>query len=293
MLADLGADVVKVESRDGDPLRRMGQQRVGPVGAVGAGRAQQALHRARPRRRAGATTATIFRRLVAASDVLVENLPAETRTRWGCTYDDLAALNPSLVVVSVSCYGRSGPYAERPGAGTLAEAFAGLTADDRRGRRTTDARVGGDRRHRHRVRRCHRCARRVLVARRAWRHRAARRREHVRADPRDHGGHRSPGGTERARHRVAAGVASPVVRRATSIGRATTATSPCPAPPIRRSRACSSSSGTTSPEDRARFGARRRSCAQRRRSRRARRQAGSPRATVPTSSTRCSRHGSA
>ena len=44
----------------------------------------------------------VFRRLVAASDVLVENLPAETRTRWGCTYDDLAALNPSLVVVSVS-----------------------------------------------------------------------------------------------------------------------------------------------------------------------------------------------
>jgi crotonobetainyl-CoA:carnitine CoA-transferase CaiB-like acyl-CoA transferase len=68
-----------------------------------------------------------FRRLVAAGDVLVENLPSETRARWGCAYDDLAAVNPSLVVVSVSCYGRSGPYADRPGAGTLAEAFAGLT----------------------------------------------------------------------------------------------------------------------------------------------------------------------
>jgi crotonobetainyl-CoA:carnitine CoA-transferase CaiB-like acyl-CoA transferase len=68
-----------------------------------------------------------FRRLVGAGDVLVENLPAGTRARWGCAYDDLVTVNPSLVVVSVSCYGRSGPYRDRPGAGTLAEAFAGLT----------------------------------------------------------------------------------------------------------------------------------------------------------------------
>jgi crotonobetainyl-CoA:carnitine CoA-transferase CaiB-like acyl-CoA transferase len=66
-------------------------------------------------------------RLVDDSDVLVENLPAAVRSRWHCTYEELATRNPNLVVVSVSCYGRSGPYAERPGAGTLAEAFAGLS----------------------------------------------------------------------------------------------------------------------------------------------------------------------
>src|SRR5205807_2945456 len=59
--------------------------------------------------------------------VLVENAPAATLERWGCTYQQLAARNPRLVMVSVSCYGGSGPYRDRPGAGTLAEAFAGLT----------------------------------------------------------------------------------------------------------------------------------------------------------------------
>ena len=104
LLADLGADVVKVESRDGDPLRRMGQQRSGrsvPWELVGRNKRSIVLDLDDEQ---GGDRAT-FRRLVAAGDVLVENLPAETRARWGCAYDDLAALNPSLVVVSVSCYG--------------------------------------------------------------------------------------------------------------------------------------------------------------------------------------------
>jgi crotonobetainyl-CoA:carnitine CoA-transferase CaiB-like acyl-CoA transferase len=53
--------------------------------------------------------------------------PHQAGRRWGCTYEDLAARNPKLIVVSVSTYGRSGPYAERTGAGTLAEAYGGLT----------------------------------------------------------------------------------------------------------------------------------------------------------------------
>jgi crotonobetainyl-CoA:carnitine CoA-transferase CaiB-like acyl-CoA transferase len=69
----------------------------------------------------------VFEQLVSRVDVLVENLPADMRQRWHCTYDELAALNPGVVVVSVSCYGQEGPYADRPGAGTLAEAFAGLS----------------------------------------------------------------------------------------------------------------------------------------------------------------------
>jgi crotonobetainyl-CoA:carnitine CoA-transferase CaiB-like acyl-CoA transferase len=50
------------------------------------------------------------------------------RARWHVGYDTLHELNATLVVVSVSCYGLTGPYADRPGAGTLAEAFGGLTA---------------------------------------------------------------------------------------------------------------------------------------------------------------------
>src|SRR5207244_11567043 len=68
-----------------------------------------------------------WRRLLPRSDVLGENRPAAMQRRWHCTYDGLAAVNPELVVVSVSCYGQDGPYHDRPGAGTLAEAFAGLT----------------------------------------------------------------------------------------------------------------------------------------------------------------------
>src|SRR5262249_60006954 len=69
----------------------------------------------------------LFRGLAARADVLVENLPTALLARWGCDYPSLARRNPRLVVVSISCYGRSGPHAERPGAGSVAEAFAGLT----------------------------------------------------------------------------------------------------------------------------------------------------------------------
>jgi crotonobetainyl-CoA:carnitine CoA-transferase CaiB-like acyl-CoA transferase len=68
----------------------------------------------------------LFERLVDEADVLVENLTPSLRTRWGCDYATLAARNPRLVVVSVSCFGQSGPLAAEPGAGALAEAFAGF-----------------------------------------------------------------------------------------------------------------------------------------------------------------------
>jgi formyl-CoA transferase len=125
MLADLGADVVKVEPPRGDPMREMGQRRNGrSVAWEAVGRNKRSivldLESDGPDR-------SVFADLVRAADVLVENLPAVVRARWGCEYDDLSACNARLVVVSVSCYGRTGPYAERAGAGTLAEAHAGLT----------------------------------------------------------------------------------------------------------------------------------------------------------------------
>lgn len=125
MLGDLGADVVKVESPEGDPLRAMGHRRAGRSTAwelVGRNKRSIALDLDTD----GPDRAT-FRALVAASDVLVENLTPALRERRACTYDALDAMNPSIVVVSVSCYGGTGPYASRPGAGTLAEAYAGLT----------------------------------------------------------------------------------------------------------------------------------------------------------------------
>jgi crotonobetainyl-CoA:carnitine CoA-transferase CaiB-like acyl-CoA transferase len=124
VLGDLGADVVKVEPPQGDPLRVMGTQRDG-----------RSLMWALVSRNKRSITLDLdneagrdlLHRLVERSDVLVENFPSSTLERWRCTYDELAARNPRLVMVSVSCYGATGPYRDRPGAGTLAEAFGGLT----------------------------------------------------------------------------------------------------------------------------------------------------------------------
>ena len=124
ILGDFGADVVKLEPPEGDPLRGMGAQR--------HGRSLMWAYANRNKRGITLDLASdagqdVFRRLVPRFDVVVENLPAAVRRRWHCTYDELAGLREDVVVVSVTCYGQDGPYADRPGAGTLAEAFAGLT----------------------------------------------------------------------------------------------------------------------------------------------------------------------
>jgi len=122
-LADFGADVVKIEPPEGDPIRRIGIARDGasPQWALVA-RNKRAitldLDAEADRRTFGA--------LVERADVLVENLTTNLLDRWECRHEALEARNPRLVVTSISCYGRTGPYADRAGAGTLAEAFAGF-----------------------------------------------------------------------------------------------------------------------------------------------------------------------
>lgn len=124
ILGDFGADVVKVEPPGGDPLRAIGLRREG-----------QSLMWALANRNKRAVTLDldgdegreIFERFVRGADVLVENFTSERAAAQHCTFEELHALNPRLIVVSVTCFGRTGPYAERPGNGTLAEAFGGLT----------------------------------------------------------------------------------------------------------------------------------------------------------------------
>jgi crotonobetainyl-CoA:carnitine CoA-transferase CaiB-like acyl-CoA transferase len=124
MLGDFGADVVKVEPPEGDPLRAMGVQRAGRSlmwALVGRNKRSVTLDFETDAGR------ELLHRLVERADVLVTNQPRSTLERWQCTYEELAERNPRLVMVSVSCYGATGPYRDRPGAGTLAEAFGGLT----------------------------------------------------------------------------------------------------------------------------------------------------------------------
>ena len=124
MLGDFGADVVKLEVPAGDPLRRLGLSRDGrSLSYAVAGRNKRCISLDLDCEEGR----QVFARLVDVADVLVENWPRATLERWGATWPELSRRNPRLVVVSVSGFGRSGPYAERSGAGTLAEAFAGLT----------------------------------------------------------------------------------------------------------------------------------------------------------------------
>jgi crotonobetainyl-CoA:carnitine CoA-transferase CaiB-like acyl-CoA transferase len=124
MLGDFGADVVKLEPPGGEALRKIGAQRNG-------GSLVWALT-SRNKRTITCALDTdegrdLLRRLVREVDILVENYPIATLEEWGCTWEDLSAINPDLVMVSVSCFGRTGPLSDRAGAGTLAEAFGGLT----------------------------------------------------------------------------------------------------------------------------------------------------------------------
>jgi crotonobetainyl-CoA:carnitine CoA-transferase CaiB-like acyl-CoA transferase len=124
LLGDFGADVVKIEPPEGDPLRRLG--------AVRGGRSVPYALASRNKRIAHADFTSsdgleLVRRLIDAADVVVVNQPRKLLERWGLTYEQLSARNPRLVYVWVTCFGADGPYAELPGNGSLAEAFGGLT----------------------------------------------------------------------------------------------------------------------------------------------------------------------
>jgi formyl-CoA transferase len=68
----------------------------------------------------------LLRRLVAKSDVLIENFTPGTMRKWNVGYEQLSEVNPRLVMLSISAYGQTGPYSLRPGFGTLAEAMSGF-----------------------------------------------------------------------------------------------------------------------------------------------------------------------
>jgi crotonobetainyl-CoA:carnitine CoA-transferase CaiB-like acyl-CoA transferase len=70
----------------------------------------------------------VFLRLAGRADVVLENFRPGTLERWGAGPDDLWAVNPGLVIARVSGFGQTGPYAARPGFGTLAEAMSGFAA---------------------------------------------------------------------------------------------------------------------------------------------------------------------
>ncbi len=122
-LGDLGADVVKIEPPRGDDVRRLGASKDGiAMWWKVAGRNKQlaAIDLTRPE------GVEILKRLAKDADVLVENFRPGKLEALGIGYEVLSRLNPRIVVAHISGYGRDGPYRDRPGFGTLAEAFSGF-----------------------------------------------------------------------------------------------------------------------------------------------------------------------
>jgi crotonobetainyl-CoA:carnitine CoA-transferase CaiB-like acyl-CoA transferase len=126
-LADFGADVVKVESPDGDGVRRMGW--FPPEGGDSytwklLGRNKRAV--VLDLKTDDGRDALL--RLVETADVLVENFRPGTIERLGLGPDVLLARNPRIVVLRVTGFGQDGPYASKPGFATIAEAMSGFAA---------------------------------------------------------------------------------------------------------------------------------------------------------------------
>ncbi|MGC9540257.1 CaiB/BaiF CoA transferase family protein [Streptomyces sp. UG1] len=126
MLGDFGAEVIKVEHPEKpDPSRGHGPSKDG-VGlwwkVLGRNKHTITLNLAKPGGRA-----TLLR-LAGTADVVIENFRPGTLEKWDLGWPELSAANPRLILTRVTGFGQFGPYAHRPGFGTLAEAMSGFAA---------------------------------------------------------------------------------------------------------------------------------------------------------------------
>ena len=125
LLGDFGADVIKVEHPQGDPLRETGYQK------DGFGLWFKMANRNKRGITLNFNTARgqeLFKSLILSADVVIENFRTGTMEKWGLGWEDLSNINPKLIMVRVTGFGQTGPYRNRPGFGTIAEAFSGFAS---------------------------------------------------------------------------------------------------------------------------------------------------------------------
>jgi crotonobetainyl-CoA:carnitine CoA-transferase CaiB-like acyl-CoA transferase len=121
MLADLGADVIKIESPEGDPYRAyQGGQYSPHFQAYNRNKRSLALDMKQSGER------ELFQTLVRAADVYIQNFRPGTTERLGAGVTSMLKLNPRLIYCSISGFGASGPYAERPSYDSVAQALSGF-----------------------------------------------------------------------------------------------------------------------------------------------------------------------
>jgi formyl-CoA transferase len=125
LLGDFGAEVIKIEQPEiGDPMRVWGQEKAHGLSlwwpVIARNKKSITLNARVPEGQ------EIIKQLVAKSDILVENFRPGTMERWGLGYDELAKINPKLVMIRVTGFGQTGPYASQAGYGSIGEAMGGL-----------------------------------------------------------------------------------------------------------------------------------------------------------------------
>jgi len=124
MLADMGADVVKVEKPDGDDTRRFLPPDINGVAAAFMMMNRNKRGIALDLKSDGGREA--FKALLAKADVVIENYRADTMEKLGLGYETLKAINPGLIYCEISGFGRTGPYAMRGGFDLIAQGMSGL-----------------------------------------------------------------------------------------------------------------------------------------------------------------------
>lgn len=123
MLADFGADVIRIEPPRGvDPNEGMfsANRMSGDFQNLNRNKRSLTLNLKKPEGLA------VFKRLVQDADVVVENWRPDVKTRLGVDYDTLAAINPGIILASISGYGQSGPISHRPGFDQIMQGMGGL-----------------------------------------------------------------------------------------------------------------------------------------------------------------------
>ncbi|HEY5678474.1 MAG TPA: CoA transferase [Pseudomonadales bacterium] len=121
LLGDFGAEVIKVEPPGaGDPMRGWGQGAPVWWPVIARNKKSVTLNLRE------AEGQELLKQLAVKADVLIENFRPGTMEKWGLDYGTLAALNPGLIMVRVSGFGQTGPYAHRAGYGSIGEAMGGI-----------------------------------------------------------------------------------------------------------------------------------------------------------------------
>jgi formyl-CoA transferase len=124
LLAEFGAEVIKIESPDGgDPLRKWRKLYEGTSlwwYVQARNKKSVTLNLKEPEAQA------IVRKLVKDADIVVENFRPGAMEKWGLGWDTLSKINPRLIMVRLSGFGQTGPYRDRPGFGAIGESMGGL-----------------------------------------------------------------------------------------------------------------------------------------------------------------------